>query len=111
MAILLRDSPPGCEGNADLQTYAASNPQFNFDPSKYLDSDAMKFPGTAGRRSRPELGDGCHGLAAIAATPQKVLDQYNQGVASTYYNNAFTQAQNEFQTNDSECDAGELIRL
>ena len=89
----------GAQGNADLQTYAASNPQFNFDPSKYLDSDAMKFQEQQGdeavQNSATAAGLGNSGNTA------KALDQYNQGVASTYYNNAFTQAQNEFQTNQN----------
>ena len=89
----------GAQGNAALQAYAASNPQFQFDPSTYLNSDAMKFQQQQGSEaltnsaSAQGLGNGGNTL--------KALDQYNQGVASTYYNQAETQAQNQFALNQN----------
>lgn len=89
----------GTQGNAGLQAYAASNPQFQFDPSTYLNSGAMKFQEQQGdeavQNSATAAGLGNSGNTA------KALDQYNQGVASTYYNQAETQAQNQFQLNQN----------
>ena len=89
----------GVQGNTSLQNYAASNPQFSFDPSTYLNSDAMKFQEQQGDEAAQNSATGA-GLGNSGNTA-KALDQYNQGVASTYYNNAFDQAQGEFQTNQN----------
>jgi len=89
----------GTQGNTALQTYAASNPQFTFNPSQYLNSDAMKFQQQQGSEAITNSA-AAQGLGNSGNT-LKALDQYNQGVASTYYNNAFNQAQSEFQTNQN----------
>lgn len=89
----------GVQGSTGLQNYAASNPQFNFDPSKYINSDAYNF----------QLGQGQHAIENTASSrglgqsgaALKELTQYGQGLASTYYNNAFNQAQSQFETNQN----------
>lgn len=89
----------GAQGNTSLQAYAASNPQFNFDPSKYINSPGYNFQLQQGQ-------DAIENTAAAQGLSQsgKVLTdltKYGQGLASTYYNDAFNQAQGQFQTNQN----------
>lgn len=89
----------GVQGNQSLQQYAASNPQFSFDPSKYINSDAYNFQLKAGTDATTNAASAM-GLNQSGKTLTD-LTQYGQGLASTYYNNAFNQAQSEFQTNQN----------
>ena len=89
----------GQQGVSSLAQYAASNPQFNFDPSKYLNSAGMQFQEQQGDEAINNNA-AAQGLGSSGNT-LKALSQYNQGLASTYYNNAFNQAQSQFQTNQN----------
>lgn len=89
----------GAQGNRQLQDYAASNPQFNFNLQDYLNSPALKFQMQQGseaiQNNASASGTGAGGNVS------KALEQYGQGLASTYYNQAFNQAQQQFQTNQN----------
>jgi hypothetical protein len=87
----------GAQGTAGLQAYAASNPQFTFDPSKYINSDAYNYQLKSGQDAVTNQMS-AQGMGASGAA-LKELTQYGQGLASTYYNQAFQQAQSQFQTN------------
>lgn len=87
----------GQQGNEMLQKYAASNPQFNFNLHDYLNSPAMKFQMQQGTEAITNAAS-AQGLGASGNT-LKSLEQYGQGLASTYYDQAFKQAQTQFKTN------------
>lgn len=89
----------GVQGNQGLQDYAKSNPQFSFDPSKYINSDAYNFQLKAGTDATTNAAS----AMGLNQSGKNLTDltQYGQGLASTYYNNAFNQAQSEFQTNQN----------
>jgi hypothetical protein len=89
----------GAQGNTALQTYAASNPQFAFDPSKYVNSDAMKFDIDQGQQAITNNAS-ASGLGASGNT-LKALTQFGQSTAQHYYDNAFQQQQQLFQTNQN----------
>lgn len=89
----------GAQGNLALQKYAASNPQFNFNLADYLNSPAMKFQMEQGTNAITNAAS-AQGLGASGNT-LKALEQYGQGLASTYYQQAFNQAQTQFQTNQN----------
>lgn len=89
----------GAQGNTALQAYAASNPQFNFNLQDYLNSPALKFQLQQGTEALTDQAS-ASGLGASGNTA-KALEQYGQGLASTYYNQAFNQAQTQFQTNQN----------
>lgn len=81
-----------------LNSYIGSNPQFNFNLQDYLNSPAMNFQMQEGTNAINNSASAT-GLADSGNT-LKALTQFGQGLASTYYNNAFNQAQQQFQTND-----------
>lgn len=87
----------GQQGVQGLQDYAASNPQFNFDPSKYINSDAYNFELKQGQDAISNAAS----VGGFGGNTLKNLTTYGQGLASTYYNNAFNQAQSQFQTNQN----------
>src|SRR5690242_13817777 len=89
----------GAQGNTALQAYAASNPQSNFNLQDYLNSPALKFQMQQGTEAITNNAS-AQGLGASGNT-LKSLEQYGQGLASTYYNQAFNQAQQQFQTNQN----------
>lgn len=89
----------GAQGNTALQQYAASNPQFNFSLEDYLKSPALKFQQQQGQEAITNAAT-AQGLGASGNT-MKALEQYGQGLASTYYDQAFNQAQSQFQTNQN----------
>lgn len=89
----------GAQGETALTKYALSNPQFHFNLQDYLNSPAMKFQMEQGTNAiQNSAAAGGRGLSGATL---KDLTQYGQGLASTYYNQAFNQAQSQFQTNQN----------
>ena len=89
----------GQQANAGFQAHAAANPQFSFDPSTAINSQALQFQQQQGDKAvNNQLAS--EGLANSGAAA-KELSQYNQGLASTYYQNAFNDAQSTFNTNQN----------
>jgi hypothetical protein len=89
----------GAQGNAALQSYAASNPQFSFNLQDYFNSPAYQFQLQQGQDAITNKA-AAMGLGASGNT-LKDLTTFGQGLASTYYNQAFNQAQSQFQTNQN----------
>lgn len=89
----------GAQGNAGLQQYVASNPHFRFTPSDYFNSPAYKFQLDQGTQAIQNSAS-ANGLGNSGST-LKNLTEFGQGLASTYYNQAFNQAQSTFQTNQN----------
>jgi len=89
----------GAQGNRSLQAYAASNPQFSFNYNDYANDPAFQFQMDQGTRAIQNQA-ASQGLAQGGNTLQ-ALTQYGQGLASTYYNDAFNRAQTQFQTNQN----------
>lgn len=89
----------GQQGVNSLSQYAASNPQFNFDPSKYLNSDAMKFEIQQGT----DAIQNSHAAAgsAVGGNTLKDLTSFSQGTAAKYYDQAFQEANQQFNTNQN----------
>lgn len=89
----------GAQGNQALQDYVKSAPKFSFDPAQYFNSPAYNFElqqganATTNQASASGLSQGGGVLAA--------LTQYGQGLAGKYYNDAFQQQQEQFQTNQN----------
>lgn len=90
----------GIQGNTSLQQYAASNPQFTA-------PTAAQAEATPGYQFQLKAGqDAIQNSAAASGLAQgggtlAALTQYGQGLAGTYYQNAFNNAQSQFQTNQS----------
>lgn len=89
----------GAQGTAALENYAASNPQFSFNLNDYFNSPAYKFQLDQGNQQITNAMS-AQGLGSSGAAG-KELTQFGQGLASTYYNQAFNQALNTFQTNQN----------
>lgn len=91
----------GQQGVTGLANYAASNPQFNFQPTQ------QQLEQTPGYQF--QLGQGQEAITNQAASQGlnqsgntlKALTQYGQGLAGTYYQNAFNNALEGFQTNQN----------
>jgi hypothetical protein len=85
-----------------LQAYAASNPQFSFagpQSAAAINTPALQFQEQIGDEGVTNQA-AASGVGASGNT-QEALSNYNQGLASTYYNQAFNQAQSQFQTNQN----------
>jgi hypothetical protein len=90
----------GQQGATALTNYALSNPQFtNASVNNQLDMPALQFQMQQGSQAIQNSA-AAQGLGNSGAT-LKNLTQYGQGLASTYYNQAFNQAQSQFQTNQN----------
>lgn len=89
----------GAQGNKMLQDYAASNPQFNFNLQDYLNSPAMKFQLQTGT----DAITNAKAAMGLNQSSNELTDltNYGQGLASTYYQQAFNDAQQQFQTNQN----------
>lgn len=91
----------GIQGNTQLQQYAASNPQFNFAPTQ------QQLEQTPGYQFQLQQGtNAIQNNAAAQGLSQgggtlAALTQYGQGLAGTYYQNAFNNALQGFQTNQN----------
>lgn len=91
----------GAQGNTSLQQYAASNPQFNFAPTQ------AQLEQTPGYQFQLQQGTSAITNSASAMGLNQSgkaltdLTQYGQGLAGTYYQNAFNNAQSQFQTNQN----------
>lgn len=72
------------------------NPNFSFDPSQWLNDPGYSFQLQQGQQAlqRAQAAQGVTGGAAL-----KELDAYSQGVANSYYNQAYSRAQSTFQQN------------
>lgn len=85
-----------------MQAYAASNPQFSFtgpQAAAAINTPALQFQEQTGDQGLTNAA-AASGVGASGNT-QEALSNYNQGLASTYYNQAFNQAQSQFQTNQN----------
>lgn len=90
----------GQQGNAQLQAYAASNPQFHAPTAEEVqNTPGYKFQLQAGSDALTNQASAT-GLNQSGST-LAALTQYGQGLAGTYYQNAFSNAQNQFQTNQN----------
>lgn len=89
----------GQQGVTSLANYAASNPTFSFDPNSTTQNPGYQFLAKQGanavQNSAAAQGMAQGGLTAAA------LEQYGQGLAATYENQLFNQAQSQFQTNQN----------
>lgn len=90
----------GTAGLSNLEKFASGpNSKFSFNLNDYFNSPAFKF----------QLGQGTNAIQnGLAATGRgasgqtlKDLTQFSQGLASTYYDQAFKEAQSGFQTNEA----------
>jgi hypothetical protein len=82
-----------------LSQYAQSNPQFSFNAANSVNTPAMQFQIQQGSNALNNSA-AASGLADSGATAA-ALNNYGQNVASTYYQNAFNDALNAFQTNQN----------
>lgn len=91
----------GASGATGLQNYAASNPQFSFAPTQQQleNTPGYKFQLAQGTNAIQNT-NAAEGLNQSGAA-QKELTQYGQGLAGTYYQNAFNNAQSTFNTNQN----------
>lgn len=90
----------GQQGATDLATYAKDGgPKFSFNYDDYKNSDAYKFQLDQGTQAINNSAS-ASGLGNSGAT-LKALTNYGQGLASTYYQQAFQNAQSQFQTNQN----------
>lgn len=88
----------GDKGVKALQDYALSKPQFKFDLKDYFNSPAYQFQLKEGENAiinQNAAGGGFGGQTL------KDLTQYGQGLASTYYNQAFNNQLAQFNTNQN----------
>lgn len=90
----------GNEGNAGLQQLAASNPTFTAPTAAQVE----QTPGYQFQLQQGETGvenqAAANGLSQGGST-LAALTQYGQSLAGTYYQNAFNNAQSQFQTNEN----------
>jgi hypothetical protein len=90
----------GAQGNTEAQQLAANNPQFNPQSvSQYMNSPAEQFQLQQGQQAIGNTA-ASQGLASSGAAA-KELTQYGQQLGSTYYQQAFNNAQSQFQTNQA----------
>lgn len=88
----------GQKATQQLSDYASGpDSHFNFNLQDYLNSDAMKFERDQGAAAI-QNSQSASGLGNSGAT-LKALTTYGQGVASKYYQQAFENANNQFNTN------------
>ncbi len=89
----------GQQGVSSLAQYAASKPQFSFNPSDLQNDPGYQFQlgqGTAAINNSASA----RGLLTSGNTLQD-LTKFGQGLAGTYYNDAFKRAQDTFNTNQN----------
>lgn len=90
----------GAQGASQLAAYAASNPQFNAPTA----AEAAATPGEEFIRDQGAQAinntASASGLANSGNT-LKALTQYGQNLGSTYYQQAFNNAQSQFNTNQN----------
>lgn len=84
----------GIEG---LQGRVLNQPTFQFNPSEYFNSPAYNFQLQQGQNAILNNAS----TSGFGGNTLRDLTQYGQGLASTYYNQAFNQAQQTFQTNQN----------
>jgi hypothetical protein len=90
----------GQQGAANLASYANSpDSKFQFKVDDYFNSPAYQFQLGEGKNAIQNTLS-ASGMANSGAAAKK-LEDYGQGLASTYYNQAFQQAQGTFQTNQN----------
>jgi hypothetical protein len=89
----------GAQGANQLAAYAGSNPQFDFNLQNYLNSPAYQFQLQGGSEAI-QNNLAAQGIGSSSNALQG-LTNYGQGLASTYYNQAFNNAQSQFQTNQN----------
>jgi len=89
----------GQSGVEQLQKYAASNPQFSFDPSKFINSQAEQYEMQQGQQAVQNASSVTG--TGLSGNSLKALTQLGQGLGATYYNQAEQQAQNEFALNQN----------
>lgn len=88
----------GNQGITGLMQYAQQNPQFSFDnPQQWMNSPAYQWQLQQGLDAIQNSAAG-RGLG-VSGNTLKDLTQYGQGLASTYYNDAFNRALQTYQTN------------
>ncbi len=89
----------GQQGINSLAQYAASKPQFSFNPTDLQNDPGYQFQlgqGTAAINNSASA----RGLLTSGNTLQD-LTKFGQGLAGTYYNDAFKRAQDTFNTNQN----------
>ncbi len=89
----------GQQGINSLADYAASKPTFSFNPSDLQNDPGYQFQlgqGTAAINNSASA----RGLLTSGNTLQD-LTKFGQGLAGTYYNDAFKRAQDTFNTNQN----------
>lgn len=90
----------GQQGATDLATYAkGGGPKFSFNYDDYKNSPAFQFQMDQGTNAINNSAS-ARGLGSSGAT-LKELTNYGQGLASTYYNQAFDRAKSTFDTNQN----------
>lgn len=87
----------GKQGVQGLADYAATNPKFSYTRDNFADSDAYKFQQQQGNQAIANQAT-LHGLASSGNVGQE-FSRFNQGLASTYYQQSFDNALKTFQTN------------
>lgn len=87
----------GQQGLAGLQQYVASNPQFSFDTQKYFNAPGYEFQLKQGQNAIENAAS----VGGFGGNTLRDLTTFGQGLASTYYNDAFNRAQQSFQTNQN----------
>ncbi len=88
----------GQQGTNSLQQYAASNPQFTAPTAAQVEA-TPGYQFQLGQGSEAITNQAAASGLANSGNTLKALTQYGQGLASTYYQNAFNNAQNAFTTN------------
>lgn len=89
----------GQAGISALQDYALSKPTFSFNPGDLQNDPGYQFQLQQGQKAIANQS-AATGLNQSGAA-LKELTQYGQGLAGTYYNDAFNRAKTSFDTNQS----------
>lgn len=89
----------GQQGIGALADYALSKPQFSFNAGDLANDPGYQFQLQQGQKaiSNQSAATGLNQSGAAL----KELTQYGQGLAGTYYNDAFNRAKSSFDTNQS----------
>lgn len=90
----------GNQGNQSLQAYAASNPTFTAPTTAQVEATpGYQFQLQQGTNAITNSA-AAQGLSQSGGTDAALM-QYGQGLAGTYYQNAFNNAQSAFNTNQN----------
>lgn len=89
----------GKQGVSSLADYAASKPTFSFNPTDLQNDPGYQFQLQQGEQARINSAS-AQGLGASGST-LKELTKFGQGLAGTYYNDAFNRAKSTFDTNQN----------